>query len=62
MDLWNWGLTARQTEVAEAGLRQQEYLAAQMEDVVSLEVNRAALDQAQLKASASLLRLARNIP
>lgn len=43
MDLWNWGLTARQTEAAEASLRQQEYLAAQMEDVVALEVNRATL-------------------
>jgi hypothetical protein len=32
------------------------------EERLQFEVNRAALDQAQLKASASLLRLARNIP
>lgn len=52
MDLWNWGQTARQTEAAEAAVRQQEALAAQMEDVVSLEVNRAALqiDRARQRA------------
>lgn len=32
------------------------------EERLQFEVNRAALEQAQLKASASLLRLARNIP
>ena len=43
MDLWNWGQTARQTDQAEAMLRQTELLAAQMEENVSLEVHRATL-------------------
>ena len=59
MDLWNWGLTARQTEAAEATLRQQEYLAAQMEDVVALEVNRATLqmDRAAQRADVAAIIL-----
>jgi outer membrane protein TolC len=59
MDLWNWGMTARQTEAAEAALRQQEFLAAQMEDVVSLEVNRAALqmDRARQRAEVAAVIL-----
>lgn len=53
MDVWNWGLTARQTEQAEAALRQQEALEAQMEDMVALEVNRATqlLDRAVQRAA-----------
>lgn len=43
MDLWNWGQTARQTDQAEAALRQAELLAAQMEETVSLEVHRSSL-------------------
>ncbi len=59
MDLWNWGLTARQTEAAEAALRQQEYLAAQMEDVVALDVNRASLqvDRAGQRADVAAIIL-----
>ncbi len=43
MDLWNWGQTARQTDQAEAALRQAELLTAQMEETVSLEVHRSSL-------------------
>ncbi len=43
MDLWNWGQTARQTEQAQASLRQTEFMAAHVEDLVSLEVRRASL-------------------
>jgi outer membrane protein len=59
VDLWNWGLTARQSEAAEATLRQAESLAAQMEDVVSLEVNRAALqvDRARQRSAMAAIVL-----
>jgi outer membrane protein len=59
MDLWNWGQTARQTEAAEAALRQQESLASQMADVVALEVNRAALqiDRARQRAQVAAIIL-----
>ncbi len=43
MDLWNWGQTARQADQAEATLKQNELLKAQMEEAVSLEVHRAHL-------------------
>jgi len=42
-DLWNWGRTARQAEVADAGVRQAEESYAQLRDDVALEVHRAAL-------------------
>jgi outer membrane protein len=54
MDLWNWGATARQTEAAEAALRQQEFLSAQMEDAVALEVNRAALQMERARQRAEV--------
>jgi outer membrane protein len=59
VDLWNWGQTARQTEAAEAALRQQESIASQMEDVVSLDVNRAALqiDRARQRAQMAAIIL-----
>lgn len=43
MDIWNWGLTARQTEQADAVLRQNELLYDQSRDGVALDVHRAAL-------------------
>ena len=43
MDIWNWGLTARQTDQAEATLRQNELMYEQMRDGVALEVHRASL-------------------
>ena len=43
MDLWNWGQTARQSEQAEATLKQAELMAAQMDEMVSLEVHRTYL-------------------
>ncbi len=43
MDIWNWGQTSYQTAQAEATLRQNEFLASQMEELVSLEVHRASL-------------------
>jgi outer membrane protein TolC len=43
LDVWNWGQTARQTDQAEATLRQNELMYAQMRDGVALEVHRAAL-------------------
>jgi len=46
MDIWNWGQTARQTDQAEAALRQNELVYEQMRDGVALDVHRAAL-QAQ---------------
>ncbi len=58
MDLWNWGMTARQTEAAEAAVRQQEYLSAQMEDAVALEVNRAALQMNRARQRAEVAALA----
>jgi outer membrane protein len=43
MDLWNWGQTARQTDQADAALRQTELGYEQLRDLVSLDVHRAAL-------------------
>ena len=43
LDVWNWGQTARQTDQAEATLRQNELMYAQMRDGVALDVHRAAL-------------------
>jgi outer membrane protein len=43
MDIWNWGMTARQTDQAEASLRQNELMYQQMRDGVALDVHRAAL-------------------
>jgi outer membrane protein len=43
MDLWNWGQTARQSDQAEAVLRQNELVYEQMRDGVALDVHRAAL-------------------
>jgi outer membrane protein TolC len=58
VDLWNWGVTARQSEAAEANLRQAEFTAAQMEDVVSLEVNRAALQVDRARSRSSMAAIA----
>jgi outer membrane protein len=43
MDIWNWGQTARQTDQAQATLRQSELQYEQMRDAVALDVHRAAL-------------------
>jgi outer membrane protein len=43
MDIWNWGLTAHQTDQAEASLRQNELMYQQLRDGVALDVHRAAL-------------------
>jgi outer membrane protein len=43
MDILNWGQTARQTDQAEAALRQTELTYEQLRDGVSLDVHRAAL-------------------
>jgi outer membrane protein len=58
VDLWNWGVTARQSEAAEANLRQAEFTAAQMEDVVSLEVNRAALQVDRARSRSAMAAIA----
>jgi outer membrane protein TolC len=58
VDLWNWGVTARQSEAAEANLRQAESSAAQMEDVVSLEVNRAALQVDRARSRSAMAAIA----
>ncbi len=43
MDVWNWGATAAQTEQAEAALRANQEMLAQMQQAVSLDVRRAIL-------------------
>jgi outer membrane protein len=43
MDIWNWGVTTHQTDQAEASLRQNELMYAQLLDGVALDVHRSAL-------------------
>ncbi len=43
MDIWNWGMTARQADQAEATLRQNELMYEHMREGVALDVHRSAL-------------------
>jgi outer membrane protein len=58
LDLWNWGRTARQTEQAEAMLRQSEHQLAQMKDNITLEVRRAMLGKHRSGQKVGAARLA----
>jgi outer membrane protein TolC len=58
LDLWNWGRTARQTEQAEAMLRQSEQQLAQMKDNITLEVRRAMLGKHRSGQKVGAARLA----
>jgi outer membrane protein TolC len=58
MDLWNWGQTARQSDQAEAVLRQNELVYAQMRDGVALDVHRAALQVQRARERVDVANLA----
>jgi outer membrane protein TolC len=58
LDLWNWGRTARQTEQAEAVLRQSEQQLAQLKDNITLEVHRATLSKHRAGQKVGAARLA----
>ncbi len=57
MDIWNWGQTARQTDQAEAALRQNELMYEQMRDGVALDVHRAALQVQRARERADVANL-----
>ncbi len=57
-DIWNWGGTSSRVEQAEALLRQSQLQQQQMQENVSLEVNRAALNLSKAREKLSVAHLA----
>jgi outer membrane protein len=57
LDLWNWGMTAAQTNQAKAQVRQNEYLLSQMEDNARLDIRRQELGVRRALDKVALARL-----
>ncbi len=57
LDVWNWGATAAQTAQAEAALRANEEMLAQMQQIVSLDVRRSFLSARRAREKVDVARL-----
>ncbi len=57
LDVWNWGATAAQTEQAEAALAANKEMLAQMEQTVSLDVQRSLLSVRRAREKVDVARL-----
>ena len=57
MDVWNWGATAAQAEQAEAGLRANQEMLAQLQQTVSLDVRRSLLSEKRAHEKVDVARL-----
>ena len=60
LDVWNWGATAAQTEQAEATLRANQEMLAQMQQTVSLDVQRSTLSAKRVRDKVAVARLGLN--